>query len=39
MIYDARENTFTFKKDGRKHNLPPFNDENPKEQVSPRVML
>ena len=39
MIYDGRENTFTFEKDGRRHTLLPFKDVKIEEQVNQRVML
>lgn len=39
VIYDGRENTFTFKKYGRRHTLLPLNDEKLEKQVRQRVML
>lgn len=39
FIYDGRENTFTFEKDGRRHTLLSRKDETLEEQVSPKVLL
>ena len=39
VIYDGRENTFTFEKDGSRHTLLPLKDERSEEQVNPHVLL
>ena len=39
VVYDGRDNTFTFEKDGRRNTLHPLKEDKPEEQVSPRVML
>jgi hypothetical protein len=39
VIYDGRENTATFEKDGMKHTLLPLKDEKPEEQDNPKVLL
>jgi hypothetical protein len=39
VIYDRRESTFTFEKDGRRHTLHPLKDEKLEEKINPRVML
>ena len=38
VIYDGRENIFTFEKDGRRHTLLPFKDEKLEEKVNPRAL-
>ena len=39
MIYDGRENTFTFAKDGRRDTHLSLKNENLEEQVTPKVLL
>lgn len=39
VIYNGKYNTFTFEKDGRRHTLLPLKNENPKGQVSEKVLL
>ena len=39
MIYDGKENTSTFEKDGRRHTLLLLNDQKPEEQVIQKVLL
>ena len=39
VIYDGRENTFTFEKDRRRHTLQPLKEEKLEEKIIPRVML
>ena len=39
VIYDGRENTFTFEKYGRRHALHCLKDEKPEDKINPRVML
>ena len=39
VVYDGRENTFTFEKEGTRHTLHTLKDEKLEEQVKQKVFL
>ena len=39
VVYNGRENNFTFEKEGRRHTLIHLKDEREEEKTSPKVLM